>query len=306
MGVQVHVDLNLAHLALLLNYLLNGPNSGLVFWTWIQVVAIQILGERVEPVVAAIHAVWVQHRHDFEDKLVAKDLRLAALLVGQELPNACEHERCSSFSGMDTRREENCGLFCKFKRPGGRVTTSLGKKAVYEFFALLGNLLSRRESYHFHRAPFARVVEHLTMNVYVWVPVEPSHQPLCLVERLLEGEGIGPCEKGLVSIVVEVIEGVRKSNSKSILLVTPLQRARTTLPLHRVWLNAVYRAQPHLVQLALLRHSFESKREGLSVSRTVNAEIKPGSVVPHVSVGQTVTIHVACEVIWISVRLDTL
>jgi len=101
MSMQVDIDAYLTIVNLLLDGFLNRPDRWLLLLRWIDVVAIQILSERVKSVIAAVHTVGVQHRHNFKDKTVAKHLPLYALLIRQELPDAVKDKRSWCFTGMD-------------------------------------------------------------------------------------------------------------------------------------------------------------------------------------------------------------
>jgi len=130
MGVQVDIDSDLARLALLLDRLFDSPNRWLVLRAGIQIVPVEILGESIESIVAAIDAVRVQHWHHFENKSVAQHLRLNAFLISQELPNACQHERRWCLSRMHPRRNKNGWFFQELERPSRWVPSCLREKAL--------------------------------------------------------------------------------------------------------------------------------------------------------------------------------
>lgn len=76
MGVQIDVNKKFLLLMLLHDGLLDRPDSRLLGLCRVDVITVQILGERVQPVVPTIDSVWVEHRDDFEDKLFPQYFRL--------------------------------------------------------------------------------------------------------------------------------------------------------------------------------------------------------------------------------------
>ena len=134
------------------------------------------------------------------------------------------------------------------------------------------------------------------MDVDVRMLVELFNDFFRLVERLLEGPGVRPCKIGSVCLSVEVIESVRERHIKAIIVVTPLKTTRASLPLHGVRLDSIDRPQAHFVQLALLSHPFNGKGARVPVLYTFDTEVKPGAIVAHISVGQSIPAHIARKV----------
>ena len=101
--MQVDVYLNFAGLDLLLDGFLHGPDGWLVDRAWVDVIAIQVLRHCIEPIVATIDTIWVEHGHHFENEAIPQDLGLCALLVCQELPYAGQYKRGRCLSGVHSR-----------------------------------------------------------------------------------------------------------------------------------------------------------------------------------------------------------
>ena len=87
-----------------------------------------------------------------------------------------------------------------------------------------------------------------------------------------------------------------ESDTEAGIFISPLQRALTPLPFHRVRMNTIDRTQPHLVELALLSHSFNRESHCVTILYALHAEIEPGSIVTNVAVRQPVAIHVTRHV----------
>ena len=66
----------------MLDRLLDGPDRRLLDRAWIVVVAIEVLTKRVEPVVAAIDTIWIEHWYDLENELVPQHFGLNTFLIG--------------------------------------------------------------------------------------------------------------------------------------------------------------------------------------------------------------------------------
>ena len=69
------------------------------------------------------------------------------------------------------------------------------------------------------------------MNVNLFMLLVPSHKFLRVLQRLLEGVGVGPGEIGSVGLAVEVRKGVREFDLE-IALIVPVERTLAPLPLH--------------------------------------------------------------------------
>ena len=104
MGMKIYINCDLAGFDLLCYCHLDSPNRWLVYRTRIQVVSVKILCHRVQPIVAAIHTIGVQHGHDFEHELVSQLLRLNALLIREKFPDSGENERGRGFTRVNAGR----------------------------------------------------------------------------------------------------------------------------------------------------------------------------------------------------------
>ena len=129
MRMQIDIKADLPIVNLLLDGRLDRPDGRLLLLTRINVVPIQILRQRVQPIIPPVHPVRVQHRHHLEAEALAEDPRLLALLISQELPDAIKHERRRRLTRVHPRRNEN-SRFIKPKRPCTRVTLGIGKQTT--------------------------------------------------------------------------------------------------------------------------------------------------------------------------------
>ena len=77
---------------------------------------------------------------------------------------------------------------------------------------------------------------------------------------------------------------MRERHAEAVLLIAPLERTLTPLPLHRVWLDAIDGAQAHLVEFPLLGHTLDRKGDTHAVLHTLHAKVEPCAVVAGASV----------------------
>lgn len=205
---------------------------------------------------------------------------------------------------MNSCRYEDC-RFVKFEWSCLGVAISLREKTVHELFSFFSNLLSRWECDKFHWAALSWIVQHFSMYVYIVMIFKLCHNSLGLLKRILERPRISPGEVCRVCQWVKVTKRVRKSHLKATVSIwTPLKISLTALPLHRIWLYSVNRSQSHLVKLCLLGHALDCKSESVTIGDSLDAEVKPCSIMPHICIGQPIATHVARKVFWVQFWLD--
>lgn len=72
----------------------------------VQIVPIEVLAPGVEPIVAPIDTVRVEHGDDLEHKALSQDARLLTLLIQKEVEDPIQHEGTRGFSRMDPACQE--------------------------------------------------------------------------------------------------------------------------------------------------------------------------------------------------------
>lgn len=81
--------------------LLGVENLGVQVARRVRPAAVQVRAGKVAAVIAYNHTVRVQHRNDFEDKRVAKQLGVLVVLLQQEIDCALDHELRVALTGVD-------------------------------------------------------------------------------------------------------------------------------------------------------------------------------------------------------------
>ena len=104
--VQVDVHFEVTDLLLLHDCALSQVHSGLLLRTRFSVEAIQVMVVRVETVVAAGNAVWINQRNELEAVLLEQNARTLGLRQ-QEVNDTVENVRALNFTWMNSSREED-------------------------------------------------------------------------------------------------------------------------------------------------------------------------------------------------------
>ena len=136
---------------------------------------------------------------------------------------------------------------------------------------------------------FTAVVQHFSVNVDFRVILVLLQELLGLIERLLEGIRVSPCEESNILFRIEVIETVREGDREVTFQDLPPETAHATFPLHRVGRHAENRAKAHLVELTLLGHAFDRESECVAVLDSSYTEVEPSSIVTNGCVRHSVT-----------------
>ena len=80
-----------------------------------------------------------------------------------------------------------------------------------------------------------------------------------------------------------------------IISLAPIQTSLASFPLHGVWLDAINRPKPHLVELSLRSHSSYIESQSFSIFHSLNTEVEPCPVVANLGVWKPITRHIHRE-----------
>ena len=260
------------------------------------------MAESIESIIATIDSIRVQHRYYLEYEAITKDSPLLTPFIRQKLPYAIKNKAGWRLARMNARRYEYGRLVEAIWTSCG-ISLGIWEATINQGLSFLEHLCFGRESNQFHRSALAAVIEHLAMDIDIFMILVSSEELLRVFKRLLERVGVGPGEVRSISLLIEIAKCVIELDLEVSIRRSPGQRPRTPLPLHRIWTNSINWPQAHLVEFALRRHSFDVKSEGLTILHALHAEIEPGVVMAFRCVGQAISVHPASDRVRLSILI---
>jgi len=107
MGMQVHIDEELSLLLLLDDSFLRCEDGGLVLYSRLRVVSVQILVQSVQPIVAPVDSIWVEHGDYLENKVFSEDPGLFTFFVDQKVDDSIQDKGRWGLPWVDPRGQKD-------------------------------------------------------------------------------------------------------------------------------------------------------------------------------------------------------